>query len=445
MELSGLVRTTRIPNLWAIPAGTLPPNPPALLARPDLGTALAQLKRHYRWVLVDSPPVAAVTDALLLAQNADATVLVVQQNKVDRAMVKRAARRAAQGDPQRDRGGAERRRREDQGLLRLRVLRLPEGPPGEERGPRAAGQAPARPTPPGGGDRCVHRLGGGAWPRGALLVLLAAPAAARGRRSALALARLSLVERKVELAKKGATWQAAVEGGPLPIGEALRTGPDAVARLELPWMALTLGPGSTLRFPDAFLLSASLESGRALVEAQGRDALKIVTAEAEVRGQGRAVVRRQGRRRSSPASPGASTSRAASRPSLSPPAAARSSAPAARRRRPRTCRRRRRRACGPGRTPSTWPPGSPSSCAGRATPRRYQLELLPVGSDVVLLQRDVTASPARIEVPWEGAFRWRVSARDARAASRASPSEDGLIAVDASDAAAAERAQLRGA
>jgi capsular exopolysaccharide synthesis family protein len=90
VDLTGLVRTTRIPNLWAIPAGALPPNPPALLARADLGTALAQLKGHYRWVLVDSPPVAAVTDALLLAQHADATVLVVQQNKVDRAMVKRA-------------------------------------------------------------------------------------------------------------------------------------------------------------------------------------------------------------------------------------------------------------------------------------------------------------------------------------------------------------------
>ncbi len=90
LDLSGLVRATRVPNLWAIPAGPLPPNPPALLARPDLGAAFAQLKRHYRWVLVDSPPVAAVTDALLLAQAADATVLVVQQNKVDRAMVKRA-------------------------------------------------------------------------------------------------------------------------------------------------------------------------------------------------------------------------------------------------------------------------------------------------------------------------------------------------------------------
>ena len=60
------------------------------MARPELGVALSALKRQYRWVLVDSPPVAAVTDALLLAQRADSTILVVQQNKVDRAMVKRA-------------------------------------------------------------------------------------------------------------------------------------------------------------------------------------------------------------------------------------------------------------------------------------------------------------------------------------------------------------------
>ncbi|HKZ31162.1 MAG TPA: polysaccharide biosynthesis tyrosine autokinase [Vicinamibacteria bacterium] len=89
-DMGALVRTTRVQNLSVIPAGPLPPNPPALLARPELATALLALKRQYRWVLVDSPPVAAVTDALLLAQRADSTLLVVQQNKVDRAMVKRA-------------------------------------------------------------------------------------------------------------------------------------------------------------------------------------------------------------------------------------------------------------------------------------------------------------------------------------------------------------------
>jgi polysaccharide biosynthesis transport protein len=89
-ELSGLIRPTRDENLWVIPAGPLPPNPPALLARPELTTAFDHLRRHFRWILVDSPPVAAVTDALLLAHEADSTVLVVQQNRIDRGVVRRA-------------------------------------------------------------------------------------------------------------------------------------------------------------------------------------------------------------------------------------------------------------------------------------------------------------------------------------------------------------------
>jgi len=261
------------------------------------------------------------------------------------------------------------------------------------------------------------------------LASLAGPAAASAQ-DALALARLSLVERKVELTKKGATWQAAVEGGPLQIGEALRTGPDAVARLELPWMALTLGPGSTLRFPDAFLLSASLEGGRALVEAQGRDALKVVTNEAEVRGQGRAVVRRQGKETLVTCLAGrfyvqggeSTVTLAAGRGTV-----VRSGrAPSA----PEAVPAPPTDGLWPGRDPVYAAPGEPLDLRWKGDAPAYQLELLPVGSDVVLLQRDVTMSPARIEVPWEGAFRWRVSARDGRGLEGV-PSEEGLIAVDA--------------
>jgi hypothetical protein len=247
---------------------------------------------------------------------------------------------------------------------------------------------------------------------------------------ALALARLSLVEHTVELTKKGATWRAAVEGGPVQIGEALRTGPDAVARLELPWMSLTLGPGSTLRFPDAFLLSALLEGGRALVEAQGREALKVVTAEAEVRGEGRAVVRRQGKETLVTClagrfhvQGGASTVTLAPgrgtvvRPGRAPSAPEEVPAPPT-------------DGLWPGKDPVYAAPGEPVELRWKGDAPGYQVELLPVGSDVVLIQRDVTAPPARIEVPWEGAFRWRVSARDARGL-EGMPSEDGLIAVDA--------------
>ena len=266
-----------------------------------------------------------------------------------------------------------------------------------------------------------------AW--GTLLALLAAPAGASAQ-GALSLARLSLVERKVELAKKGATWQAAVEGGPLQIGEALRTGPDAVARLELPWMALTLGPGSTVRFPDAFLLSASLEGGRALLEAQGRDALKVVTEEAEVRGQGRAVVRRQGKDTLVTCLAGrfhvvggeSTVTLTAGRGTV----VRAGGAPSA----PEAVPAAPAEGLWPGKDPVYVAPGEPVELRWKGDASGYQLELLPVGSDVVLLQRDVATSPARIEVPWEGAFRWRVSARNRRGL-EGMPSADGLIAVDA--------------
>jgi capsular exopolysaccharide synthesis family protein len=88
--LESLVRPTRVARLALLSAGPLPPNPPALLAREELADVLGRLRRLYRWVLVDSPPVAAVTDALLLARHADSTLLVVQHNKVDRALARRA-------------------------------------------------------------------------------------------------------------------------------------------------------------------------------------------------------------------------------------------------------------------------------------------------------------------------------------------------------------------
>jgi hypothetical protein len=244
------------------------------------------------------------------------------------------------------------------------------------------------------------------------------------------LARLTLVERQVEQAA-GASWQRAAEGGSLHIGERLRTGPDSLARLELPWMAFTLSPGSAVRFPDEFLLSAVLESGRAVLDAEGRESLKMVTAEAEVRGQGRAVVRRDGRTtlvtcltgrfvvqgseravtlsagRGTVVAVGAGPSAPVPAPSPPPSSGLR-----------------------PGHDCLYVPPAEAVELSWRGNAPAYQVELLPVGSDYVLMQRDVTAPPARLDIPWTGAFRWRVSSRDGRGLEGV-PSEDGLICVDA--------------
>jgi capsular exopolysaccharide synthesis family protein len=87
--VDALVRPTRSPNLFAMTAGSLPPNPPALLARKDMADFLERLRAQFEWILLDSPPLASVTDALLLARHADLAIFVVQHNKVDKKLIKR--------------------------------------------------------------------------------------------------------------------------------------------------------------------------------------------------------------------------------------------------------------------------------------------------------------------------------------------------------------------
>ncbi len=89
-ELDALIQPTRVGDLFALTAGPLPPNPPAMLARKNLGELLEHLRGRFEWILVDSPPLASVTDALLLARHADLAVMVVQHLKVDKRLVKRS-------------------------------------------------------------------------------------------------------------------------------------------------------------------------------------------------------------------------------------------------------------------------------------------------------------------------------------------------------------------
>jgi len=88
-DIDTLVRPTRVPNLFAITTGPLPPNPPAILTRPNMPDFLDRLRGHFSWILVDSPPLASVTDAQLLARYADLTTFVVQYNNADKKLIRR--------------------------------------------------------------------------------------------------------------------------------------------------------------------------------------------------------------------------------------------------------------------------------------------------------------------------------------------------------------------
>jgi capsular exopolysaccharide synthesis family protein len=63
--------------LWVMPAGHIPPNPAELLGTGRFEQFIDGLTKHFAWVVIDTPPVMAVTDAPLVAHIASATVFVV--------------------------------------------------------------------------------------------------------------------------------------------------------------------------------------------------------------------------------------------------------------------------------------------------------------------------------------------------------------------------------
>lgn len=64
------------PNLDVLPAGVIPPNPGELISREQLDHAIALLREHYDYVVVDTPPVGLVSDTLSAARVADMTIMV---------------------------------------------------------------------------------------------------------------------------------------------------------------------------------------------------------------------------------------------------------------------------------------------------------------------------------------------------------------------------------
>ena len=76
-----VIKTTDIPNLFVLPCGPLPPNPAELLLSNRFKQVLAELEARFDRILLDSPPVLAVTDAVVLARLSSGVMLVAQAGK----------------------------------------------------------------------------------------------------------------------------------------------------------------------------------------------------------------------------------------------------------------------------------------------------------------------------------------------------------------------------
>jgi succinoglycan biosynthesis transport protein ExoP len=92
-DLREMVRSTEIPNLYFLSAGSVPPNPTELLNSAKMMETMAQLKEHYEYIVIDSPPVLPVSDSLLLAKMTDGVVIVADGSSTPRHQVKAACAR----------------------------------------------------------------------------------------------------------------------------------------------------------------------------------------------------------------------------------------------------------------------------------------------------------------------------------------------------------------
>jgi succinoglycan biosynthesis transport protein ExoP len=85
-----VVQKTSIDNIWTIPSGPRPPNPAELLNSKRMKDLLAEAKERFNVVLLDTPPVLAVIDPVIVASLADSTVFVVRPGKTTRRSLLRA-------------------------------------------------------------------------------------------------------------------------------------------------------------------------------------------------------------------------------------------------------------------------------------------------------------------------------------------------------------------
>jgi succinoglycan biosynthesis transport protein ExoP len=92
-EVKGCIHPTYIANLFFVASGTLPPNPADLLGSQKMRDMLSLCEAEYDYILIDTPPVLPVSDAVLLSTMVDGVVLVVDAQGSPKQLVREACAR----------------------------------------------------------------------------------------------------------------------------------------------------------------------------------------------------------------------------------------------------------------------------------------------------------------------------------------------------------------
>ena len=83
-DFQALIQPTSIENLCVVPSGIIPPNPSELLGSKRMSDLLKRLEEEWDMILLDSPPLVAVTDATMVSKEIDQIVMVVKVGQTDK-------------------------------------------------------------------------------------------------------------------------------------------------------------------------------------------------------------------------------------------------------------------------------------------------------------------------------------------------------------------------
>ena len=95
-DAAQVVYPSGVDNLFVIPSGPKPPNPAELIGSRTMAEVLSRFSEDYQYVLIDTPPVLPVTDAVVLSRIVDGVVLVVRGQDTQKQVAKDAASRLRQ-------------------------------------------------------------------------------------------------------------------------------------------------------------------------------------------------------------------------------------------------------------------------------------------------------------------------------------------------------------
>ncbi len=95
-----IINHTHIPFLDVILSGPIPPNPSEMIMSEGMGELIEELKKKYDYIILDTPPVGLVSDALELVQYCDVTLYIVRQNFTKKDMISSLNNRVKRGELQ---------------------------------------------------------------------------------------------------------------------------------------------------------------------------------------------------------------------------------------------------------------------------------------------------------------------------------------------------------